>query len=72
MIIAAQAIQAAVFVEGGSRNSNESRLSDMAKHNLKHNLLYILSIIIYNNNNDNKNNDNNDNNNTLNDMIYHN
>jgi hypothetical protein len=57
MIIAAQAIQAAVFVEGGSRNSNESRLSDMAKHNLKHNLLYILSIYIYNNNN------------TLNDMI---
>ena len=44
MIIAAQAIQAAVFVEGGPRNSNESRLSDMAKHNLKHNLLYILSI----------------------------
>ena len=59
MIIAAQAIQAAVFVEGGSRNSNESRLSDMAKHNLKHNLLYILSIYIYIYNN----------NNTLNDMI---
>ena len=47
MIIAAQAIQAAVFVEGGSGNSNESRLSDMAKHNLKHNLFYILSIYIY-------------------------
>lgn len=47
MIIAAQAIQAAVFVEGGSRNSNESRLSDMATHNLKQNLLYILSIYIY-------------------------